>query len=118
MPTPDGEFDYPSSTSGTSGFGAPAPPTSAITIAASWAYRVHPGSKIWTSADVSFTASPDLRGALDNLVTTAHSLNAQQKDIDDPPARHVQPGAVLQPVHHCPGVARRFRSLRRQRLFA
>jgi phospholipid/cholesterol/gamma-HCH transport system substrate-binding protein len=33
-------------------------------------------------ADVYTKASPDLWNALDNLVTTAHSLNAQQKDID------------------------------------
>jgi phospholipid/cholesterol/gamma-HCH transport system substrate-binding protein len=33
-------------------------------------------------ADVYTKASPDLWNALDNLVVTAHSLNAQQKDID------------------------------------
>ncbi|WP_319434473.1 MCE family protein [Mycobacterium sp. RTGN5] len=33
-------------------------------------------------ADVYTKASPDLWNALDNLVITAHSLNAQQKDID------------------------------------
>nr|WP_099243624.1 MCE family protein [Mycobacterium sp. shizuoka-1] len=33
-------------------------------------------------ADVYTKASPDLWSALDNLATTAHSLNAQQKDID------------------------------------
>ncbi|MCX2929752.1 MCE family protein [Mycobacterium sp. CVI_P3] len=33
-------------------------------------------------ADVYAGASPDLWSALDNLATTAHSLNGQQKDID------------------------------------
>nr|WP_246227457.1 MCE family protein [Mycolicibacterium helvum] len=33
-------------------------------------------------ADVYTKASPDLWSALDNLAITAHSLNAQQKDID------------------------------------
>ncbi|MCV7179304.1 MCE family protein [Mycolicibacterium sphagni] len=33
-------------------------------------------------ADVYIKASPDLWSALDNVVTTARSLNAQQKDID------------------------------------
>ena len=33
-------------------------------------------------ADVYTKASPDLWNALDNLTVTAHSLNAQQKDID------------------------------------
>jgi phospholipid/cholesterol/gamma-HCH transport system substrate-binding protein len=33
-------------------------------------------------ADVYTEASPDLWSALDNLAITAHSLNAQQKDID------------------------------------